>query len=258
VFHGAALGRDAPVTVFVPPGYDDGEGPYPVLYMLHGMGGRRTEWREIGLFDAAVALVAAGEIDPFLIVLPRGDQGYWLDHHDGPRWGSHVATDLVQEVDARYRTVADRASRAVGGLSMGAAAALQLGVNRADVFGVVGAHTPTLRDFAATWDWFGEPLATAYFGDRAYFDRHDPAHLYYAHGDVARTLRRRVDVGADDPWRQSVEWFRARLLERGVPHELAVLDGAGHGREDHGFWTRHLPETLRYYHGAFAAGRGSR
>jgi enterochelin esterase-like enzyme len=224
--------------------------------MLHGMGGRRGEWQEFGLFGAAEALMAAGALDPFLIVLPQGDQGYWLDQFDGPRWGTHVATDLVAEVDGRYRTLHDRAARAVGGMSMGALGALQLGMNHAGVFGVVGAHTPTWRDFDATHAWLGAEMATAFFGDRDYFDRHDPIHLYHAHADVARTLVVRLDVGADDPWRPSVEWFRGRLDERGVPHDWGVLDGAGHGMADHGFWSRHSAELLRFYGRAF--GRGGR
>jgi enterochelin esterase family protein len=60
-----------PYTVFLPPGYDDGDERYPVLYMLHGMGGQRSEWREVGLLDAADALMGAGAVDRFVIVLPQ-------------------------------------------------------------------------------------------------------------------------------------------------------------------------------------------
>jgi S-formylglutathione hydrolase FrmB len=254
-FASRALGRKAPYSVLLPPGYDDGAARYPVLYMLHGMGGRRDEWRELGLFGAAEALMVAGEIDPFLIVLPQGDQGYWLDHFDGPKWGTYVATDLVAEVDGRYRTVPERAGRAIGGMSMGALGALQLGMNHAGVFAVVGAHTPTWRDYEATREWFGAEMAIAYFGDRDHFDRHDPVHLYYAHADVARDLTLRLDVGADDPWRASVEWFRGRLDERGVPHEWRLLEGAGHGTADHAYWSGHLAEYLRYYDRAFTVRR---
>jgi S-formylglutathione hydrolase FrmB len=219
------------------------------------MGGQRAEWREIGLLDTADALMGAGFVDPFLIVLPQGDQGYWLDHHDGPRWGTYLAEDVVGEVDGRYRTAAARQARAIGGLSMGALGALQLGLNHHDVFGVVGAHTPTPRDHAATREWFGEPMAEAYFGDRADFDRHDPVHLYDAHADGARTLVLRLDVGADDPWRTILEWFHGRLEERGVPHEWRVLEGSGHGG-DHGFWARHSADFLRFYHHALRQARG--
>jgi enterochelin esterase-like enzyme len=251
VFASPALGREAPYTAFVPPGYDEAGGRYPVLYMLHGMGGRRAEWQEFGLFGAAEALMAAGEIDPFLIVLPQGDQGYWLDQYDGPKWGTHVAADLVREVDARYRTLPERTARAVGGMSMGALGALQLGINHAGVFGVVGAHTPTWRDYEATHAWFGAEMATVFFGDRAYFDRHDPVYLYHTHADAAQRLILRLDVGADDPWRRSVEWFRRRLEERGVAHEWRLLDGAGHGDTDHGYWSRHTADYVRFYGRAF-------
>ena len=55
-----------------------------------------------------------------------------------------------------------------------------------------------------------------------------------------------MDVGADDPWRPAAEWFHGRLDERGVAHEWGVLDGAGHGAGDPGYWSRHAPEWVRY------------
>jgi hypothetical protein len=109
---------------------------------------------------------------------------------------------------------------------------------------------PTPRGFEATREWFGEPTARAFFGDRAYFDRHDPLHLYHAHADVARTLVLRLDVGAADPLRPTLEWFHGRLDERGVPHEWRVLEGSGHGADD-GFWSHHVPDFLRFYDRAF-------
>jgi S-formylglutathione hydrolase FrmB len=245
------IGREVEYTAHLPAGYDRGDRRYPVLYMLHGMGGSRGEWREIGLLDAVDRLVAAGEIAPLMVVLPQGDQGYWIDQFDGPAWATYVARDLVAEVDRSYRTVPTRAARAIGGLSMGAHGALQIGMNHADVFGVVGAHTPTLRDYAATREWLGERMGLAYFGDQAFFDARDPVHLYYAHADVAQSLELRLDVGSTDPWRGTVEWFHGRLDERGVAHEWKVLDGDGH--HDPTFWTRHTEELLRFYDRALRA-----
>jgi hypothetical protein len=122
----------------------------------------------------------------------------------------------------------------------------------------IGAHTPTRRDDEATHAWFGVETADASFGDRESFDRHDPVHPYDAHADGARTPVLRPDVGADDPWRPSIEWFRGRLDERGVPHESRVPVGAGHGTADHGFWTRHAADALRFSDRAFAQGRRAR
>jgi hypothetical protein len=128
VFHSAALGREIAYTIYLPSGYDEStQNSYPTLYMLHGMGGHNTEWEGYGLLDAADKLIATGEIAPIIIVLPQGDQSYWVDWADGgPTWGLYLARDVVQHIDARFRTVANPSGRAVGGLSMGAHGALQV------------------------------------------------------------------------------------------------------------------------------------
>src|SRR5207247_1885175 len=150
-------------------GYDSSTAArFPALYMLHGIGtgtgGSDSEWYAYGLLERADQLMRAGEMPPFLIVLPQGDGGYWVDQADGgPRWGTYTARDVVGEIDGHFRTAADRAHRAIGGLSMGADGALQLAMRYPDVFGAAGADSPTLR---ACRD------APPFFGDEAYFDAH--------------------------------------------------------------------------------------
>src|SRR5881628_2559959 len=146
-FRSPTLDRTMPYFIYVPPGYDSSGQRYPTLYMLHGLGGSNTEWKGYNLLGAADDLIKAGTIPPMLIVLPQGDQSYWFDPANGPRWGQYAARDVVDEIDAHWRTLADRDHRAIGGLSMGAQGALQLAMLYPDVFGIVGAHSPTLRDW---------------------------------------------------------------------------------------------------------------
>jgi enterochelin esterase-like enzyme len=62
-FHSVALGRDMPITVYLPPGYESAAAaPYPVLYMLHGTGGHNTEWEAYGLLDAADRLIRSEKL----------------------------------------------------------------------------------------------------------------------------------------------------------------------------------------------------
>jgi len=97
-----ALGQPMPITVFLPPGYETSSQRYPVLYMLHGLGGHRDEWEGYGMFDTANAMMRSGEIPPFIIVLPEGSDGYWFNHADnGARWGDYLAHDVVNAVDAK-------------------------------------------------------------------------------------------------------------------------------------------------------------
>lgn len=246
LFTAATLHRTMPYYLYLPPGYDsDPAHHYPVLYMLHGASGENNEWITYDLFDAADRLIHAGAIQPLLIVLPQGDEGYWVDHADGgPQWGKYVADDVVGEVDTHYRTVPDRAHRAIGGLSMGAHGALQLGINYPDVFGIIGAHSPTLHDFDT------RPPG---FGDTAYFAAHDPLHLYMAHPDVARTLTIWVDVGeGDQQWRARTEAFHKELQDARIPHTFHEYPG-GHTAY---YWGGNGETYLRFYTAAFVGKPG--
>ena len=117
----AALKRRMSYLIHLPPGYDEAKTTrFPVVYLLHGLGGTNTEWPTTGYIGKADDLMRSQKVDRFIIVMPQGDQGYWLDQAYGPAWGTYLARDVVTAVDARFRTLPDRYARAVGGLSMGA------------------------------------------------------------------------------------------------------------------------------------------
>jgi S-formylglutathione hydrolase FrmB len=245
VFASAALDRVMPYFIFIPPGYDSSlTARYAVLYMLHGVGtgqgGSDTEWYADGLLERADQLMRAGTIPPFLIVLPQGDAGFWVNQaNGGPQWGAYTAHDVVAEIDQHFRTVPDRAHRAIGGLSMGADGALQLAMNYPDVFSIAGADSPTLRPYKEM---------PPFFGDEAYFNAHDPVPLVQAHPDIAKTLRLWIDVGVDDPWLPSAEAFHQQLLRAGIPHEWHVWPGTHSGD----YWSAHTADYLDFYGQALA------
>ncbi len=234
VFASAALGQEMPYLVYLPPGYDADARRYPTLYMLHGIGASNREWLGYGIDVAASCLMASGRIQPFIVVLPQGDESYWVNHApDGPRWGDYVAVDLVAHIDATYRTLPAPASRAIGGLSMGGHGALQLAYTHPDVFGVAGAHSPTLRPQAQ---------APEYFADALTFPRVDPVSL--AKGDDgAKRVHTWVDAGDADPWLWRIEELHEALDERGVVHDWHVWEG-DHESE---YWTAHVADYLTYY-----------
>lgn len=239
VFESEILGRWLPLTVLLPPGYDAADYRYPVLYMLHGLSSTNEEWLWYGIDTTAGGLMSSGELPPFIIVLPQGDDGYWMDHaYGGPSWGQYVAREVVALVDARYRTLQTPRARAVGGLSMGADGAVQLALNFPDVFGIAGAHSPVFR----TYD-----IAPTYYGDRAYFEAHYPPALTMAHPEVARSLAISIDVGDADEWLANARGFHDLLTSLGIEHRWQVWPGV-HNAD---YWAQHLPDNLRFYAAAF-------
>jgi endo-1,4-beta-xylanase len=242
-FFSPVLGRSMPYRVFLPPSYDAVRAEarrYPVVYLLHGMGGRFDEWSGYGVEEVANQLLADGDLAEAIFVLPQGGLGYWMNQ-DGPGatpWAEYVARDLVRHVDATYRTVARREARAVGGLSMGGHGAVQLALSYPDLFGVAGVHSPSIR---------GRDSAPAYFGsDEAAFARRDPISLV-READLAAPPSIWIDVGEDDPWRPGAEALRQALDEKGWAHEWQVFPG----EHDGWYWGDHLWEYLPYYTRAF-------
>jgi enterochelin esterase-like enzyme len=235
--------------IMLPSGYDATSRRYPVLYMLHGVAGDSNEWQSIGLLEAADRMVYRGEIDPFLIVLPNGGANYWVNHANGTRWGEYLVGDVVASVDREYRTIPDRAARAVGGLSMGGEGALRMAMLNPDVFGIAAAHSPSLR---TAYDQLSPELQRLY-GTEA--DWRAASGLWLAtDSDAAYRLTISLDVGEDDPWRPNVELLHARLDERGARHRFEVLPGE-HAAE---YWIANVDHYLSFYSDAFAAASWAR
>ena len=239
-FMSEALGRQMPYRIFLPPDYGAPSRAgqrYPVIYLLHGMGGRYDEWSGYGVEEVASQLIKDGKLGHTIIVAPQGGLGYWMNQDGGTPWGEYVARDLVKHIDATFRTVARREGRAVGGLSMGGHGAVQLAMNYPDVFGVVGAHSASIRP---------ESLAPRYFGRGGGFARRDPITLV-TDSQVSVPPRIWLDAGHEDQWLPAVQDLHDVLVKKGWDHDFHVYQG-GH---DGWYWGDHIWDYLPFYNRAF-------
>ena len=232
------LNQEVIYEIYLPSGYFSSDKRYPVLYALHGYGGDYHEWAGLGLLGRAEDLINGGNIQPMIIVLPFGNQSYWLNHADnGPRWGDYTVYDVVNFIDANYRTIPDARHRAIGGLSMGGHGSLQNGFNHPEIFNIIGSHSPTLRTLDQN---------PGYFGDATYFATIDPVSL--ARTKDLSGLKIWIDIGNDD----GLWIFRARdlhqaLVDRNVPHIWQTPPG-DHGGE---YWASHIVDYLKFYSDSF-------
>jgi enterochelin esterase-like enzyme len=231
-FYSSALDAEMPYFVYLPPDYDTAGRRYPVVYLLHGAAASYEEWLAYGIVDEADRLIVGLEIHPLILVFPQGDYSYWVNHVDGPRWGDYVAVDLVRHVDATFRTLPLAARRGIGGLSMGGHGALQLAFHHPQVFGVVGAHSPSLRE---------DDGELPFLGSGPEWAQRDPLAL----AQRARRLEGLkvwIDVGELDPYYERAEQVAAVLRARGVElHWHATPD------RDHGDWQLYVADYLLFY-----------
>jgi pimeloyl-ACP methyl ester carboxylesterase len=157
------------MLVYLPPGYDTSEVNYPVIYLLHTGGGNEhfypdNEFPEsleaFGMFthpadypDSGFAamidsLIITGEIEPLIIVMPDINTAYGgsfcINSVLNGNYEDYIVKDIVPYIDANYRTLANRNSRAIAGHCMGGYGAMYIVMKHPDVFGAVASHSSEL------------------------------------------------------------------------------------------------------------------
>lgn len=145
-------GRERRMTVYTPAGYELSKRKYPVLYLLHGMGGDEEAWVATGRVQEIMDnLIAEGKAEPMIVVMTNGctkhvaapghsEEGMWRPYMSGSMDGTFekMFPSVVEWVDDNYRTVAKRESRAIAGLSMGGFHSMQISKEYPSMFDYVG------------------------------------------------------------------------------------------------------------------------
>jgi enterochelin esterase-like enzyme len=150
-YQSSALGRTRRMHVYTPPGYEAGNAKYPVFYLLHGAGDCDDSWTSVGRANFILDnLIASGKAKPMIVVMPAGHTnagggGRGAAPAGGPPPRDEFAEDFVKDVmpyvEKNYRVVADRAHRAIAGLSMGGSQTLNIGIPNLEKFGFVGVYS---------------------------------------------------------------------------------------------------------------------
>src|SRR5579863_5529830 len=142
------LGRSVPYCVILPPGYgEDANRRYPVLYYFHGLGDNQQMFVRSGGFNLVEELWDRRQIGDFILVSPAGYASFFMNSYDGRfRYDDFFLQEFMPWVEHRYRIVAHRESRAIGGISMGGYGALRMAFLHPQLFGSVSAHSAALME----------------------------------------------------------------------------------------------------------------
>lgn len=140
VFHSASLDRDMHYRLLLPADYGNGD-RFPVLYLLHGLYGDYKNW------DTRTHLEKYAKGLSLLIVMPDAGDSWYTNSATVPadKFEDYVTKDLVSEIDGKYRTIPQRNSRAIAGLSMGGYAAVKLGIRYPNQFAFAGSLSGALN-----------------------------------------------------------------------------------------------------------------
>jgi len=219
-------GRMASYLIYLPPGYDKTPAKrYPVLYYFHGGGGsQRVGDIWVQKLDAAIK---AGTCPPMIAVLVEGlPGGGFLDSPDGKSpIESVVIKDLIPSIDANYRTIRRRESRALEGLSMGGSGAFHFGFKYPEMFSMIYGMCAGVSD----------PNAATRGRPRTPYDlANNPFILAEANlAAIKGRFKIRSVVGTDDFTLEVNKAFDARLSALGIPHEFKIVPHVSHGYKEY-------------------------
>ena len=216
-------GRERRMTIYTPAGYEGGKEKYPVLYLLHGMGGDEDAWTATGrVAEIMDNLIAAGKAESMIVVMTNGctqhvaapgysHEGMWRPYMSGSMDGSFEAMfpSIVEWVDSHYRTKAKKAYRAIAGLSMGGFHAMQISKEYPRMFDYVGLYSAAIfrgKEGIETYDNLEEKL------DRQFSEG---VKLYW------------IGIGEDDFLYDENVRYRALLDDKGYPYTYCESEG-GH------------------------------
>jgi enterochelin esterase-like enzyme len=145
-YDSSTVGVKRKTQVYTPPRYSKDQ-RYPVLYLLHGIGGDEREWTRGGVAHVVLDnLYADKKIVPMIVVMPNGRAAKDLTARDpipkqSPAFAAFekdLLNDLIPFIEKEYSVKTDRESRALAGLSMGGGQSLNFGLAHLDSFAWVG------------------------------------------------------------------------------------------------------------------------
>lgn len=224
------------MTIYTPAGYEAGYRSYPVLYLLHGMGGDEEAWIATGrLAEIMDNLIAEGRAEPMIVVMPNGCMRHdaaptysaaeYKPYMSGSMDGSfeRYFPSIVSWVDAHYRTYTSKDRRAIAGLSMGGFHAMQISRSYPDMFDYVGLFSAAIyrgEEGVAIYENLAEGIAEQ-------FSR--GVSLYW------------IGIGRDDFLFEENVVFRRMLDEGGYEYEYFESEG-GHTWRN---WRCYLAEFVQ-------------
>jgi len=243
------LGRERRMTVYTPAGYETARSKYPVLYLLHGMGGDEEAWIELGRAAQILDnLIAAGRAEPMIVVMTNGnvsqqaapgesDEGLYkptmMLPHTMDGLFEESFPDVVRFVESSYRVLRSKSSRAIAGLSMGGYHSLHISKQYPDMFDYVGLFSAAVMP--------ADPSVSEVYAD---FDTKLAAQFAQA----PRVYW--IAVGKDDFLYRNNAEFRGKLDVAGYPYIYRESDGGHTWRNWRVYLSEFLPMLFRQPRGA--------
>jgi S-formylglutathione hydrolase FrmB len=254
----AAMNKTLKTAVVLPDAYGSSQKTFPVVYLLHGGQGTFSDW--LTKMPDKLLLHKLADQYGVIIVTPEGSiNGYYFDSNldKSNRFETFVTQEVLQKVDASYRTIKDRKGRIIAGLSMGGFGAMRLAALHPDLYCAAGSMSGVMNLNTATWH---VPAEFAKLRDKNFVrllgPPTDPAKPYVEFSIVGMTDRLKAndvklifDCGADDIMIEPNRELHRLLTENGTPHDYIERPG----KHEWPYWGNALPYQFLFFQKVFLA-----
>ncbi len=234
-FRGQSIAKQTNMTVILPDGANS-DGPFPVLYLLHGLSDDDSTWVRRTSLERYVADM------PLIVIMPDTARGFYTDAVEGLAYESHIMRDVMGFADRFFPTIPERRGRAIEGLSMGGYGAMKLALKYPDRFCSVVAHSSAfnVRGLVQSAE-HGPELRRIFGGDPA--EGGNDVFTLAESIEPAELPAVRFDCGTDDELLEHSRSLHGHLDGLGIGHEYEEFPGA----HEWGYWDRRVREGLRFH-----------
>jgi S-formylglutathione hydrolase FrmB len=254
------LAKEVEYSIYLPPGYDQTNRRYPVLYLLHGYSDDETGWTQFG----EVKLIADQqlqklEMTEMIIAMPDGGVTFFINSADGKmKYEDFFISEFIPHIDATYRTRAEKRYRGIAGLSMGGHGTMIMALKHPDLFATaapLSAGILTREEIAnmpeERWNAvFGPPYGKNKGQDRFTDHLNKNWALWLVENETSDNLKKvkyYIDCGDKDFLVKGNMMLHSLLLDKQVPHEFRVREGV----HNWDYWRTALPEVFRFVSTSF-------
>lgn len=254
------LGKDVEYSLYFPPGYDQTNRRYPVLYLLHGYSDDETGWTQFGEVRAiADRQIAKNEMTEMIIAMPDGGVSWYINSADGKvKYEDFFINEFIPHIDATYRTRTEKRYRGIAGLSMGGHGTLIMAIKHPELFATAaplssGIFTKDELVNMPEENWnnvFGPPYGKNKGAER--INEHLNKNWILAlvqngNADDLKKVKYYIDCGDKDFLIKGNMELHAALIDKKVPHEFRVREGI----HNWDYWRTALPEVFKFVSASF-------
>lgn len=246
------MDKNLKAAITLPEGYAESNTKYPVVYLLHGGFGAFSDWHQ-KVTEPGLVPKLADQYQLIIVTPGVGPSSYYYDSPimDSVQYESYIIRELIPFIDQNYRTLDQKESRAITGLSMGGHGAMMLAAKHRNLFTAVGTMSGVMNIDTRLWK-VPEDFRNIRVGQQkamlgANLNYDAPNFNPYTVMGLLDQLEQNgqdilIDCGVDDFLIETNRQLHQALLDREVPHEYTERPGAHTWQ----YWTEALPVHILF------------